>query len=246
MVFKKHRRLKGLCPTLKKYFYPLYEPSRAIHPTRACHSLLHASNHTKAQRRSRAEPKRRGTWLDGSLTRTVQWFHDYRLHPQHLISTTLTLPPAVPERVRNAYAKRSLDTRKIWSMMFKYGLTPIGTQVGVGSLTLGVATSVDLVCLDRDKKYVLIEIKSGYETGYEDATEHTMNHPFQHRSDCEFHQHQLQLAGTRMLYQLTFPHHTLGTCRLWRVHTRGIDSHPLMNWAIEARDEMFRVLQTPG
>jgi len=68
---------------------------------------------------------------------------------------------------------------------------------------MGIATAVDLVCVDESNRLCLVEQKCGFE-GYHTRGTGKMRHELAAHDNSPFFQHQLQLALTVWMFQKTF------------------------------------------
>jgi hypothetical protein len=80
----------------------------------------------------------------------------------------------------------------------KYQLLYSEYKVGDKDLRLG--TGVDILCLDEHGGIILIEVKTGYESGYTGPASQRMKEPFNMLDMSPWSQHQLQLLATRELF----------------------------------------------
>ena len=132
-------------------------------------------------------------------------------------------------------------TRKILAALNYLNLSLDKAQVYVGSLYHRLGTAVDLVCEDLDpeaKLPVIVEIKSGYNTGYFKHTRYPMLAPFGDQNDSLHNQHQLQLAATVALYCMSYlpPKHYAEHLKnikayVIRAHDNCTDVYELQDWA---------------
>lgn len=99
-------------------------------------------------------------------------------------------------------------------------LVPVGAQVVVRDEQCDLATLVDGVFVDERGRVVLVELKCGFE-GYNDTSNGYMRSPFQKFTNAPKHQHQLQLAFTRCMFERTFPEFGRVDARIVRMTDRG-------------------------
>lgn len=77
------------------------------------------------------------------------------------------------------------------------------SEYKVGSKELRLGTGVDILCMDEDGGIIVIEIKTGYESGYIGPSTQRMNAPFETLDRSSWAQHQLQLLATSQLFSMT-------------------------------------------
>ena len=141
-------------------------------------------------------------------------------------------PPTIHE-----YTGRVLDLliAKQWE--------PFKMQVPVSIPTARAATAVDLICRDTQGRYIVVELKVGFDEVYFLHTKHHMNAPFQAQHDSPFHQHQLQLLFTWMFFRHSYASVPDGGAFVVRVHSAGTDWYPLQPWARQASNLALTVMR---
>ena len=110
--------------------------------------------------------------------------------------------------------------RAFVALISRLRLVPVGAQVVVRDEQVDLATLVDGVFVDERGRVVLVELKCGFE-GYNDTSNGRMRPPFRKFTNAPKHQHQLQLAFTRCMFERTFPEFGRVDARIVRMTDRG-------------------------
>lgn len=100
--------------------------------------------------------------------------------------------------------KLHLFARAFIELTKKLDWKPIGTQVVVRDERCNIATLVDSVFVNAKGQVVVVELKTGFD-GYNDVSNGRMKDGFAYLTNAPSHQHQLQLAFTRCMFESTFP-----------------------------------------
>lgn len=214
--------LPGLLDLLQSTFYPHWTYEKASTLTTiplVSSSSTHKKRPIKVLRSAQWKGLRRGTRVDKELTQITQLCNQYHhlrlshfLQPVKKKSLSLIEEKSIHGQLDASDQKIFLKLRRSMHMhtrilirtLYDLSLIPIASQFPVGLLSLYVGTSVDLICINpnhREQGVYILEIKSGYETYYEAHSGYMLKSPFQQKSDCPHHQHQLQLAMTTWLYR---------------------------------------------
>jgi len=130
-------------------------------------------------------------------------------------------------------------TRALMVYLISKRWYPVCAQLPVVSSPATVATAIDLLCWSLEhKSYVLVEIKTGY-AGWYTAGNKRLAHAPKHNNG-PYSQHQLQLAGTLLMFQQTYPCVSIGSACVLRVHAIAeqkepiVTMYPLQAWASTA------------
>lgn len=233
------RFLKGVHDLISTYIAPQYKQEKATHKPKGLELQSSKPKFEIKQYRYYSKKKKiynakeRGTKTDDENTKTIEYYHKYSLPSNFFLYA----------RIRDEYCYKipadiivmcnslSLSCRQVWMSMNKLGLTPIATQVPVGYLPAKRGTPVDIVAKDKNNHYVLLEIKDGYHSSwYYNSTGHTLNPPFQDRTDSMANQNQIQLYLTRLFYEQTYPDHIISNAYIIRVNSTGYDIHQQAEW----------------
>lgn len=202
----------GLIPYLKQRYYPRYSYERATYGTGA----------TGASRGSFFGGTRAGSALDRQLGQSIRYAVKHKLTVQQALA-----------RANTSHAL-SVHAKQFWALMVQQGWQPVAAQLPVGCVARRIATAVDVVCRRvSDNAVVLLEIKRGFETYLHKHTNQAMVlHDRTRVTDSPANQHQLQLGGTRELYNSTYGAAPASSAYVVRFHTGGVDVTPLQDWAL--------------
>jgi hypothetical protein len=127
------------------------------------------------------------------------------------------------------------QTKRIIKALHDMKLVPVESQVVVCNEVLRMGTAVDLVCRHRiTKKFVVLEIKCGYDSYYNHHTIYKMNEPFSAMNDAPANQHQIQLGLTASMFCRVYGFKIKDIdCWVIRSHSRGVSAYPLASWVRE-------------
>ncbi len=127
-------------------------------------------------------------------------------------------------------------TLLILKKLHSYGWIPIKCQLIVSSRRSKRASAVDVLCWSpAEKLWALVEVKSGFEGNYTGGR-HAMKEPFGEYTDSAYHQHQLQLMCTILLFCATYGvPRTSVTGVVMRVDDETVDTHCLADWVRDAK-----------
>lgn len=229
---------KGVHPFLKKHLFPSFDFAkckangtlRTSDPPAA--DLLLPMVDTKNARVA-AYSKQQGTKMDTQVTSVVKLhtmptlrvplraFYDttHLAHYMHRHFGPSPTPVQTKQirRVRNLRNALLPETEHLMRLLDTMKLTPVSTQDVVALRTLG--TRADLICLDKESKYRVIELKVGCNVNFSHgklmaAPYHTV--PFS--THCE---HLLQTALTHHLFRCTHPTRDVGPPLLIRLDRLG-------------------------
>lgn len=100
------------------------------------------------------------------------------------------------------------------------GLHLMFSELCVGDRENGLATAIDMVCVDEENRWHLVELKTGYANVF---TEHcsTLTRVDRVMGDCPLNQAKIQLAITRHLFDKTFPEVPIGGMHVLNVNRLG-------------------------
>jgi hypothetical protein len=230
--FRGEQRIAGLLPQLKLRFFPHYSYTRAVFNRQE-------SDGTEYQQRKRSRLPSRGRQgfdmgikLEKEVGACIDLLHAYPLAPMRCLwDPSFLLQSSLPASAKDKLSRMMKETRAFWKEMHRRRLRPIEAQVPVD--VPGIATAVDVVCVDQMDRIVLIELKCGFKGYYFCCTDQRMKQPLHKRIDSLANQHQIQLAATRELYRATFPERTLGECMVLRVEGSKVHCYPLKKWAAD-------------
>lgn len=172
----------------------------------ASSSVSSSSQLSNASRSSSETESNAGVVLDNevdeliSLIKTGSTLSDIARACEGVITTNTNA-----ERLKGKVANWSKATKALIRFLQKNAFIPERSQLVVGCTQIGVATKADLVCVHfKSKSYVLIENKVGYD--YEECGKDVkMSPPFEKFDARVSHQNLLQLLGTQLLFERTFP-----------------------------------------
>jgi hypothetical protein len=207
---------RGLVPSLKKQFYPMYDKKVAKFGPAPDAKEKKAKKEKKGKGKAKSRGMAYGRLVDKQVGKGCITMQRHALDIRMLMSAATSEFKGRPDAkqvikdVRAFRTRAEPAVRNIFTTMQAMKLHPIATQYGVGSHALRVATFADVVCVPtvvgEEKERVVLEIKSGYTDGAK-HTGHAMRAPFTQFNDCPFHQHHLQLAGTVALMNNTLADH---------------------------------------
>jgi len=223
------RTLRGLHDFLSQTFFPTYDFKRAnFGPV--------GQGAPPSQRAgTAAEGMRIGSLVDAQLRVITQLLARHR---ELGLSVFIQPKLAVPLRLRQDQQLLQLrqhlhlHTRRIVTALHMLKLRPIASQLPVGHEVLRCGTALDLLCVDLQRRLVVVEIKSGFDAYYERHTMDPMRAPFQDKNDSPHNQHQLQLVLSLLLFCRTYglPTARVIGCVL-RTYHKGVAHYPLESWA---------------
>lgn len=133
--------------------------------------------------------------------------------------------------------------QRFWKVMNKLELIPIETQVLVGLPNGNIATHADLICMNTQRKHIVVEIKSGSSNVYF-HTPYKMNHPFELQNDCIENQDLIQTSGTALMAKLclTQYHIVLASSLLIHIHKDTETIHTPPSWIISQSEAFHNTL----
>lgn len=243
--------LRGVRPTLQTLAWPNYSYDRAtvgrvppeykVAVTETKSASASGAVDSKRQRRRPMQPHtarqgtQRGSRVDKQISKICNWIGRY--HEDGLTVKTFTVPrtrvpTSIAPRTRNSILllRRKLHpyTLSILTYMANTNWIPIGAQVPVGSHTHRIGTAIDVLCVypHSRSRFVVLEIKCGFDRYYYHHTRTRMNPPFQAFDDSCYFQHQLQLMTTVWLLEQC-PTHIRSEAYVLRAHRAGVTAYPL-------------------
>ncbi len=168
--------LSGLVKKLARAFWPTYE-----YVAPPC-------------RKRKRKGERSDGWTTAGMTRGSVVHQQIELH----VNKGGERAVRVVYDALHPFAAKAIRAMELW------GWTPIIAEFAVYDPVLNLATNLDLVCLDRDRRIVLVEWKCGME-GYADRGNDEMRGPLRGSfSNCPLHQAYLQLLFGKMLLELSY------------------------------------------
>lgn len=95
-------------------------------------------------------------------------------------------------------------SRMVGQAMAMGGMKPLLAQRGVAAEEEGVATAIDILAMDAERRLVVIELKCGFVGNRRSPVLHrgseaNLRPPFANLRDCAQHRHLAQLASTRAM-----------------------------------------------
>lgn len=131
------------------------------------------------------------------------------------------------------------------TLLVKYlqesNLELIACQFPVADEMTKICTNIDVIVQQPDGVYLLLEIKTGYDT-YKRRYANYMASPFELLNDCPLHQHHLQLLVTSLLFRRSFPHIIFKAC-VWYLYPSEILQHPLLEDVEKHATGLFKKLE---
>lgn len=228
----RNRVVSGLLPRLQRLLYPSYTWEEAV-------SLA-----AKKANKPRGKPVRQsefhglsnGKKLDKQVGHAIYFARIHGLDCSVFVSekerlkATKKLPKSAATRLLQMSTRLALPAQNFFRMCAARGFRPLYSQTTVGCRVTPVATMVDVKCVDANGCVVLIENKVGY-SEHARASTGPMRFPYQDQSDCAYNQHQVQLAATTLLHNMTFPAEKAVSSFVWRHDEEGVSQYPLEDWA---------------
>lgn len=252
--------LSGAIPSIKRCFFKNYNFNTANlvtsgtqnqTPTPSSTSTAGVNSHQRKDRRLKGTAL--GLLVCRQLEKTVDFFHRYSLSAAAFCKGPEARQDAAKMIIRSAKDKNAFNkwcktlhsyTEMFWAEILRRKLRPYKTECIVGSVEHGVATAVDVVCLDpMTQKYTLIEVKTNYTHYLNKCTSRMMSVPFQDLTDSPLHQHYLQLLLTYDLYIKTNPSHYVAQALLVRLDTLGTHVTCLPSYLVTRRSQMMSIIK---
>ncbi len=263
-VYNNNRLVRGLLPCLQKMLYPKYDWMKArikqfkvIKQSQIQQYHQHQRQHQPTQNQTQTaqdltqkqqEGMKRGNKLDYQIHRSILFSRQYDIPPVAFVNSIKRKQQGIPEGTREKLERMigsfTDNTLHFWQMCVVKQLRPVCSQLTVGDVEANLATRVDVVCEDHMKNSVLIENKTGYTTYYHDACG-PMQTPCTRRNDSPYHQHQMQLAMTVLLYLQTYPWRSTVSSFVWRYDHSGVTEYPLDDHAIEDATKLMQIIKAP-
>ena len=255
--------LRGVTPTIARYFCPRYSSSSARK------GPLTARGDARVLAAVGINGRELGSLVDSEVTQLTRLAWKHALTWDHLLPDAqgvyrgvlpVGMEAANAAKLRHIQLNGNLYTRRLLQALRARHLFPVASQVPVGSAKARLGTAVDLVCVHEDDllrwadgcslrpgaRVVLVELKCGYETNYERYVG-PMEAPLQRLNDSPHEQHQVQLLLTRILFERTFTRDggpRVHDAFVVRVHAAGVTIVPTMHWTSEQQWEVFRVMES--
>lgn len=267
--------LSGLCPTLHTTFYPdFYFPSsfwqiRKKSKKRKSRSRTvpiwiakkrfaasaPLSSSVPLSSSSSSPPHHdgnAGVRLDNEVDELVHLFTKKKFSLRDIASACYSVASSSSssfESLSSVVSKWSVNTKALVVFLIEQGWNPHRSQLTVASVTHGVATRIDLLCTcPLDQTYEILENKVGYEYSQDCGKEVRMEFPFSEIDARIDHQHQLQLLGTHMLFESSFPHvpsKQIRSCILKHSSDGTITKIPLDPKFLERKSLVWSALEGP-
>lgn len=242
--------LRGVTDVIKRLFTPRYNPKFARG------EAAHAAQKARAvgARRVRGAGRggmARGRKVDSQLARVVRLLHHAGLSvDQYLGKAPLPVTRESKDQVDELERLRKKAHPFVGHLLnalvhkLEDPLYPIDAQVAVGCYRrLRLGTGVDLVCRDERGGVWIVEIKTGYTENYRQFCGY-MRAPFNERDDSPYHQHQIQLLLTTVLYRHTFPlSKVVGACVV-RIDDYMTYRYDLEPYFVARKDACLAVIET--
>lgn len=231
------RLVSGLLPSLQALLYPEYTWAQASRLS----SMQNAGRPKQPQKTKQKDPKchgpASGRQLDRQLSTAIQFARTHGLECSLFVNAEqrrqCRLTPPLARRLQQIAARLTTPARHFFRMCHVQQLTPVRSQSTVGCVRTPIATMVDVTCISKtDGAVVLIENKVGFST-YLHASTGRMHRPCDDRSNSPYNQHQMQLALTTHLHNMTHPHQPASRSFVWRYDETGVTQYPLEAWASE-------------
>lgn len=232
--------LRGVHPTLQELVWPHYSFERATFgqppPEYRVDSTQLRHNARGQQPRTARQGEARGSRVDAQLTKICNWIGRYDgVTTSTFLVRATRVPTSINPRVRNAMMRlrRSLHpyTTALLRHIHQHRWTPIGAQIAVGNPLVRLGTAIDVLCVRATRhgaKYVVLEIKCGFDRYYFHHSQWRMTHPFDAWNDSCYHQHQLQLMATTWLFERCASRLT-SEAYVLRAHRSGVSQYPLLS-----------------
>lgn len=236
--FKGDQRISGLIPLLTKRFYPHYSFTKATLNKEDSETTEYRQRQEKKKKHRRAIGVDIGLALDRQITRTVKIFNLFPNASVHTFTSRALLQESgMPQWAKEECKNLLPQTYSFWKAMEALKLRPVETQLAVEACHKGryYATAVDVVCIDKNGDYVLVECKSGFTGYYTRCTEKYMKAPLQQRTDSLANQHQLQLAATREMFEFTYPEKRVASSIILHFEGAKVSCYNLKPWAQEVK-----------
>lgn len=103
------------------------------------------------------------------------------------------------------------------------------SELCVGDRENGLATAIDLVCLDQNGGWRLVELKTGYAHAFISSCGHMLRLGDKVISDCPLNQAKIQLAISAVLFQKTFPDIPISGYHILNVNRTGTHMYHVDN-----------------
>lgn len=131
--------------------------------------------------------------------------------------------------------ERSLNAFNMLASLPHRGLRPVVAEFVDYYESVRMASAIDLLCVDRRGRLVLIEMKNGGDNTFFDSND-TLKAPHQlrHRGNSQFVQACLQLALYRQMIVDHYPHVPLGKCYVVQVRHTDTLYHVLPSEFVDA------------
>lgn len=196
--------LRGILKPIEKAF---------VHPNYTFEKAVYGPEHDQhVDRRSVARNRdhglAKGKHLDKQLSRAFVFMTKLKLSIAGFLNLrNIQRKPGRP--VINAAINLSKglmsNARALLTSWAKRGLRIIGTQVPVGCVAKRLGTAIDVVLMDAQGNYYIINVKVHNYKSYDKHTRLNLLAPFTRVTDSIHHQNQLQLLAETILWRKTYP-----------------------------------------
>jgi hypothetical protein len=236
------RKIGGLLERLGFTFWPDYSFSKATFNKQKGDLTEYKRRH-RSKTELAAKKKDRGASLgikvDKEISATVDmykkkqnmsmqsFFNKSELHKD----TSLT----VSEKATITGLKK--QTAMFWCYCFEQKLVPFQSQYilhyNLQHPLDAVAHPADVLCVDSKQHIWIIEVKTGYDGYLTNCTKHRMRQPFENKTDCKLHQHQIQVAAQEYMLKNNQPTWTIGGALVLHLPSEAAKATPYMleDWA---------------
>ena len=186
----KKQKLKGITDGMSKCFWPDYELQvAAITPQERVESEYTFGREINATGPSGGQ--KRGTVIHRELKRHADMMRASPEEYERYKESCKKVPPAE----WTLMCLKALESK---------GLHLLFSELCVGDEENGLATAIDLVCVDEEHKHLyLVETKTGYANVFTKGCG-SLHHMEASISDCPLNQSKLQLAISSVLFEKTF------------------------------------------
>lgn len=189
---EKWTTIPGLVDRLRECFYPEYDYRLAKNAARR---QKWRPNWTPAPADPRFVAQRKKLKLEG---RELGQFIDKEFGGivEHIVKRALPMIPASLGRLPPV----SLFTKSLLEFHIRNRWQPLFVQFNVFAPDLNVGTRIDEICMDKERRLIVVEHKYGYDT-YREFGNATMSAPLEDCLNSPQHQHVLQCGIPALMLQ---------------------------------------------
>lgn len=286
------RLLSGLCPTLKRLFYPDFDFLKATKYNCDTVEVKMVSHQGSRKKKSKRKPKTRvvpiwiakkmmadntqqslsvnsssssssiiparnvnvGIRVDNEVKEIVKLCDEEKVKFRTVYFACF---PLLSEPIHDDIRAKTLHwlphTRALLKFLYNQKWEPSKAQFVVSDPTLGVATAMDLLCMDlANSRWIVVELKVGYDYAECAVKGSMMQHPFSKWDTSIRNQHHLQLLGTTLLFERS--HSAAASLPILSVLIRfktpyvgsddvSLEVEALDSYALERKSTLLAVLQ---